>query len=66
MVHILDEKSIPAPKIEILWAMEDSIPQAVLTWFPAPMAASKIGSQQPVPEFLSNLWGVGNRVEVGF
>jgi hypothetical protein len=28
-----DEKSIPASKIEVSWAMGDSIPHSVPTWF---------------------------------
>jgi hypothetical protein len=48
--HVLDEKSIPASKIEVSWTMDDSIPHSVPTRFllgsylvPRPMNASKIG-----------------------
>jgi hypothetical protein len=34
--HVLDEKSIPASKIDVSWAMDDSIPHSVFysvpTW----------------------------------
>jgi hypothetical protein len=30
---VLDEKSIPASKIEVSWAMGDSIPHSLPTWF---------------------------------
>jgi hypothetical protein len=44
--HVIDEKFIPASKIEVSWAMGDSIPHSVPTWFllkvPGP-GATKIG-----------------------
>jgi hypothetical protein len=30
--HVLDEKSIPASKLEVLWVMGDGIPQSVPSW----------------------------------
>jgi hypothetical protein len=33
MYTLLDEKSIPAFKIEVSWAMGDSITLSVPTWF---------------------------------
>jgi hypothetical protein len=43
--HVLDEKSIPASKIEVSREMGDSIPYLVPTWFLSHMAASKMGYQ---------------------
>jgi hypothetical protein len=31
--HVLDEKSIPASKIEVSWAMDDFVPHSVRTQF---------------------------------
>ncbi len=31
--HVIDKKSIPASKIEVEWAMDDSIPYSVPNWF---------------------------------
>ncbi len=33
IAHVLDEKFIPTFKIEVSWAMGDSIPFSVSTWF---------------------------------
>ena len=33
LAHLLDEKSIPPFKIDVLWTMEDSIPYSVPTLF---------------------------------
>ncbi len=31
LAHVVDEKSISAPKIEVSWAMGDSVPDSVPT-----------------------------------
>jgi hypothetical protein len=31
--HATDDKSIPASKIEVSWAISDSIPHSVPNWF---------------------------------
>ncbi len=73
LAHVADEKSIPSLKIDILWAMGDSIPDLVPTRFLAPMARLKF---RPLPGrlrnliparflappelvFLNSLWGLG-------
>ena len=48
-MHVVDEKSVSAFKINILWTMVESIPDSRFHLVPlgslAPLAASKIASQ---------------------
>ncbi len=47
IAQVLDEKSIPASKIEVSWAMGDSVPYSVPTWFLAPWQHLKQGLTPP-------------------